>query len=270
MAQLDIFCYLYRATKAEIHIRLQDFASPSLMVASVNGEEVARVTDNITNGITRLTLSGLEYGTTYNVNVTVEDSSVSYQATGTITTPNIKTIDNNGTAFKDFYIGVANPGAYTKSATYQWFGVKREFGIMVKHTPYSLMPKIKNVVVQSWLDEDGDDVWLPQVQDSLSGVYKPAVTHEATELTVTFVAYFTKDKDGNKMDANTQIRRFIERIEGRWLQVWDDYTRIGFDGVYLVDVDDDPEFKRRNYDYVKFDLKFKVNGRNITEKPKEI
>lgn len=160
--------------------------------------------------------------------------------------------------FKDFYIAVGEPGAYSKSMQYnQTIALNRDFNIKIKHAPFSLMSKIKNVVVQSWKDEDGDDVFLPRIKDTATGLYKPAITHEAVDYNATFVLY---EPNYNTAIANQQIRNFIQAIEGRWLKIWDEYTQIGYDGVYLLDVDDDPAFRRREHDSVIFELNFKING----------
>ena len=161
--------------------------------------------------------------------------------------------------FKDFWIAVGQPGAYSNSMQYdEVFGMNERFGIKIKHSPYSPMPKIKNVVVQSWKDEDGDDVWLPRVAGT-GGTFLPAVTHEAVDFVPKFVIY----GDANMVNSNQAIRDMLKLIEGRWLKIWDEYTQMGYEGVYLVDADDDPKFKRRSYDFVEFELKFKVNGSNI-------
>ena len=162
--------------------------------------------------------------------------------------------------FKDFWIAVGQPGAYKQDMEYsEVFGMNQRFNIKVKHVPYSPMAKIKNVVVQSWKDEDGDDVWLPRRSASSGSGYEPAIAHEAVDYKVKFVIF----GDVEKMNSNEVIHRMVNAIEGRWLKVWDEYTQMGFDGVYLVDVDDDPTFKRRSYDYVEFTLTFRVNGTNI-------
>lgn len=169
--------------------------------------------------------------------------------------------------FKDFWIAVGEPGAYRSQQQYDkknLIALNRDFHIKIQHAPYSPMSKIKNVVVQSWKDEDGDDVWLPRVTDSETGKYIPAVTHEAVDYTPRFVFYVTGEDGEFQWDANQVINELVKRIEGRWLKVWDEYTQIGYDGVYLVDVDDDPKFKRRgNYVHVEFELKFKINGVKI-------
>ena len=178
--------------------------------------------------------------------------------------------------FKDFYIAIGQPGAYSKSMDYTTIDEEtgevvpnvialwNDFGIRIKHAPYSPMAKIKNVVIQSWKDEDGDDVWLPRKIEEISGgevAYKPSITHEAVEYTAKFVIFGDKET----MDSNNKIRLLIDRIQGRWLKIWDKYTGMGFEGVYLLDVDDDPKFKRRNYDYIEFELKFRINGPSLDE-----
>lgn len=164
--------------------------------------------------------------------------------------------------FKDFYIAVGQPGAYSKSMEYDpdIIALNRDYGIKIQHAPFSLMPKIKNVVVQTWKDEDGDDVFLPRVQGDTPGTWKPAITHEAVDYKPIFVLH---EKNNDIAIANIRLREFIRRIEGRWLKVWDEYTQIGYEGVYLYDVDDDPDFKRREHDTVVFELFFKVNGAAI-------
>ena len=169
--------------------------------------------------------------------------------------------------FKDFFIRVGGPGAYSSSMAYApAFGVAEKYHCHIKHAPFSMMNKIKNVVVQTWRDEDGDDVWLPRVQSSTPGVYEPNIKHDAVEYKATF-AYF---ETGDNADANNKVRLLKEELEGRWLQIFDTYTGIGYDGVYLVDVEDDPKFKRRNYDMVVFTLTFKINGSPITSPFEEI
>lgn len=167
--------------------------------------------------------------------------------------------------FKDFYIRVGKPGAYAKNMVYEpAFGAAATYNCHVQHAPFSIMNKIKNVVVQTWRDEDGDDVWLPQVSGSNPGEFVPDIKHEAVDYNVSFVY----QENSEMYNANADILAFIRRIEGRWLQIFDTYTGIGYDGVYLVDVDDNPKFRRRESDTVIFELKFKVNGMP-TDKPFE-
>lgn len=161
--------------------------------------------------------------------------------------------------FKDFYIKVGEAGAWSRNMDYdQPFGVYNEFGIMVKHAPFSMMSKIKNVVVQSWPDEHGDDVYLPKNADGT-----PSMVREAVDYEVQFVYHRQSNDDAWSDCANRAIKNLIDRIQGRWLQIYDEYTGIGYDCVYLQDVDDDPKFRRRGYDTVIFTLTFKINGEPI-------
>lgn len=166
--------------------------------------------------------------------------------------------EGSSMAFKDFYIAVGEPGAYSESMEYEVppIGVFADYNIRIKHAPLAVMPKIKNVVVQSWKDEDGDDIWLPFTTDD-NGKKIPAVTHEATEYTPTFV--FFSPNNGQPI-ATQNIRALMDRIKGRWLKLWDEYTQLGYTGCVLLNPDEDPKFKRRNYDYVEFQLTFRVNG----------
>lgn len=256
---LDVFCFP-RVTDAELHVRLQDFNAPSSIEINVDGAEVGRLIDNITNKVYVVKLNELEQATAYEVEVIVTDGGNTTTATASFTTGESTSAENSEeNVFKDFWIAVGQPGAYSQSMEYsEVFGMNTRFGIKIQHAPYSPMAKIKNVVVQSWKDEDGDDVWLPRVSSGL-GSYAPAVTHEAVEYNAKFVIFGDKEK----VDSNAVIREMLKLIEGRWLKIWDEYTQMGFEGVYLIDVDDDPKFKRRNYDHVEFTLKFKINGTNI-------
>ena len=103
-----------------------------------------------------------------------------------------------------FLIKVGQSGVYSDSMTYEEaFDTKEAFGLWIQHSPFLIRPKIKTPVVQSWLDEDGDDVYLPP-----SGV-----KHEAYSFDCSFV-YF--ENDGM---ANVRIEQFIQRISGKWLKI---------------------------------------------------
>lgn len=176
-----------------------------------------------------------------------------------------------GLQFKDFYIAIGQPGPYKKDMDYTIvddFGVTRpnviglyqNFDIRIKHAPLSLTQSIKNVVVQTWLDEDGDDIFLPYTTGP-NGEKLPAVTHESVEYTPTFVMFCP---NYGEPVATQNIHRLIELIQGRWLKIWDEYSQLGYDGVVLKQPDADPRFKRRNYDFIEFSLTFIVNGTSIT------
>lgn len=132
-----------------------------------------------------------------------------------------------------------------------------DFGCYVKSVPFNLFPKVKNIQTQKWNDENGDDEYMPA---------EPR--YEAYEMEVEFVY------KGNYGDANYDILKFIETIQGKWLKLYDSYTQIGRQMVRYVSLNDKATLYRRKgtndgslgKDYVTFKVKFKVNDpiTNIT------
>lgn len=163
--------------------------------------------------------------------------------------------------YQPFLVSVGEAGSYRESMTYQPpFDTLAKYGLFIKHSPYKAFPTIKNVVSQDWPDEHGEDVWLP----------KTGIVNKAYDFEVEFIYYAD---DGM---ATEQIRAFCNEIKGKWLQVYDTYTKMGRRGVYVSEFDPDPKFKRRKIqareldesatpgirDYVCFKIKFKVNDPN--------
>lgn len=144
-------------------------------------------------------------------------------------------------------IKVGHGGSYQPGDNYgNAFDTLKKYGLYIKHSPFGLAPKIKNIISQSWLDQDGDDVYIPR-----------AVTYEAYELNLEFV--YCKGGEA-RAEANAKIAAFIQEISGKWLQIYDSYTHQGRQAVYLESFDDDPKFQRRgNNDVIVFTAKFKVN-----------
>lgn len=141
-------------------------------------------------------------------------------------------------------IAVGQSGAYTSGMNYApAFDTLEDYGLYIKHAPFTVIPKVKNIISQSWLDQDGEDTFIPR-----------NATFEAYDLDLEFV--YCRG-DGN---ANQNILEFIQAITGKWLQIYDSYTQQGRQGVYLVSVDEDPKFQRRGQlDVVIFKAKFRVN-----------
>lgn len=134
-------------------------------------------------------------------------------------------------------------GAFSENLEYEApFDTHAKYGLWIKHSPFTIRPKAKNIISQKWKDEDGDDVFLPN-----------QVFHESYTLELEFI-YLRNDTA-----ANDNIRAFIEEIEGKWLKIYDVYTKIGRQAIYFTECDEDPTFKRRNSDYLNFKMKFKVN-----------
>lgn len=160
-----------------------------------------------------------------------------------------------------FLIAVGEAGSYKESMVYQRpFDTLEKYGLFIKHAPYKAFPQIKNLVTQDWPDENGEDVWLP----------KTGIVNKAYDFNAEFIYYAD---DGM---ATENIRAFANEIKGKWLQIYDTYTKMGRKGVYVSEFDPDPPFKRRKIqvreldesgtpairDYVYFKVKFMVNDPN--------
>lgn len=164
--------------------------------------------------------------------------------------------------YQPFLIAVGEAGSYKEEGmAYQApFDTFNKYGLFIKHAPYKAFPQIKNLVTQDWPDENGEDVWLP----------KTGIVNKAYDFDVEFI-YFADDGM-----ATENIRAFANEIKGKWLQIYDTYTKMGRRGVYVSEFDADPPFKRRKIniphiedgikheflDYVSFKVKFRVNDPN--------
>lgn len=144
-------------------------------------------------------------------------------------------------------ISVGKDGCYSSSMTYDRpFDTLLKYNLYIKHVPFTVMSKVKNIITQTWKDEDGDDVFIPE-----------NIVHEAYDLELEFVYWDPTDS------ANAMIRQFIDEIKGKWLKVYDSYTKMGRQGVYVISADDDPRFLRREgRDCLVFNVKFRVNDPN--------
>ena len=163
--------------------------------------------------------------------------------------------------YKPFLIAVGEDGCSREDMVYASpFDTLEAYGLYIKHTPYKAFPQIKNLVSQDWPDEHGEDVWLP----------KTGIVNKAYDMDVEFIYYAD---DGM---ATENIRAFANEIKGKWLQIYDTYTKMGRNGVYVSEFDADPPFKRRKIqtrtlddgaapairDYVYFKVKFRINDPN--------
>lgn len=266
MPAIKLFTYA-GLSNVTLHVRLNGFTNGADLSVVLNGNEIHAEQVNEPDIVVPIVISNLEQGMSYSVTANAVAAGQIYTGTAAFVTASaLQQTTGKAKGFKDFYIAIGEPGPYSNLMNYNSvIALYNDFGIRIKHAPFSPMAKIKNVVVQSWKDEDGDDVYLPRVTGSTPGSFEPAITHEAVEFNPTFVLYESNlDTDGNfTAIANQRIRDLVNKIQGRWLKIWDEYTQIGYEGVYLLDVDDDPKFKRRNYDFVEFQLKFRINGAGI-------
>lgn len=152
--------------------------------------------------------------------------------------------------YQPFLIKVGQSGAYSDTMTYDAPFDTKDYGLWIQHSPYYIQPSVKNAVTQTWNDEDGDDVYLSP----------DGVKFESYELSIDLVYY---EKDGL---ANENIYKFVERIKGKWLKVYDAYTQMCRTGVYFVSVEEASRFNRRGtHDTVIFTVNFKVNNPNFND-----
>lgn len=149
------------------------------------------------------------------------------------------------------YIKVGRSGAYSKAMEYEDpFCTKDSYGLWIKHAPFTIRPKTKGLIVQTWKDEDGDDVFLSTT----------LAKSEAYDWEVEFVYL---ENDGM---AHVRIADFVNRIRGRWLKIHDSYTKMTRTEVYVSEFDQEPQFQRRgDRDLVIFKVKFRVNNPNFEE-----
>lgn len=142
-------------------------------------------------------------------------------------------------------------GAFSESLQYgEIFDTKERFGLWIQHSPFTITPAPKNILTQEWKDEDGEDVFIPS-----------NIVHSAYDMELTFV-YLRNDGQ-----AVNNITAFIDTIKGKWLKIYDSYIQQGRQGIYMIECDSQPTFKRRNnYNLAIFTCKFKVNDpdTNIT------
>lgn len=148
-------------------------------------------------------------------------------------------------------IKVGKTGAYSTDMEYEEpFDTKEVYDLWIKHAPFTILPKTKSLISQSWKDEDGDDVFLSE-----SGA-----KCEAYDWKLDFVYL---ENDGL---AHTRINDFVKRISGKWLRIHDSYSNTTRDGVYVLESDQEPRFKRRgNKDLVIFSVTFRVNNPDFQE-----
>lgn len=122
------------------------------------------------------------------------------------------------------------------------------WGIVCKDFPFKLYGEAKELSSQDWMDEDGEDEYVPSELKIAS-----------YEMDVEFVY------KGDMNTANVKIKEFLDYLTGRGgtgaeLQVYDTYTKIGRQKVRFVSIEDDIFWRQEEGgDVVVFVVKFKVN-----------
>lgn len=106
---------------------------------------------------------------------------------------------------------------------------KEAFNVVCQEFPFKVRPETKEQASRDWHDEDGEDVYV-----SPSGL-----RFKAYDLEVKFL--YTGSEDTMQSELNA----FLNYIHGRnmggspLLAVYDEYTKTGRRGLYVVDVDNE-------------------------------
>lgn len=114
--------------------------------------------------------------------------------------------------------------------------------ILVKSCPFQIIPETKELAVNDWGDEDGEDVFFPE-----------RMVYKAYDLQVTFLCVTPHGQ------ANSKIREFWEFLQQPPLQLHDLYTNNGRQNVYYKSYSPKTFYRRDNInDIVEFSLTFRV------------
>lgn len=140
------------------------------------------------------------------------------------------------------------------------------YGVACQEFPFKLFPETKDLPKHDWNDEDGEDVYMPE-----DGLRFKAYDIEAKFLyTCTDTVNPTPVQKDDRM--RQQIGDFIKFICGRigtgtqggnpspLLKIYDEYTRTGRRGVYVLSIDNELYFYNdSNIDAIAvFKVKFRV------------
>lgn len=120
-----------------------------------------------------------------------------------------------------------------------------EWGIYIKQIPFKLYPDMKDLPSRDWMDEHGDNEYVPDTP-----------YYKSYEMECEFVYV------GTYGTANAKIRDFLKYLaEGGKFKIYDTYTKIGRTDVRYVSYSEDVLYRREGQeDVVVFKVKLKVNN----------
>lgn len=140
--------------------------------------------------------------------------------------------------YKPFLIKKLKEGSIVRDSS--------EWNIYVKHIPFQIAGEVKNVNTETWLDESGDDEFVPDT-----------LLYKAYEMVCEFVFI------GTHGTANAKINEFIAYLtKDSMFSIYDTYTKVGRTKVRLSKGVDDPSVMYRRdgeNDVVVFSISLKVN-----------
>ena len=123
------------------------------------------------------------------------------------------------------------------------------YHVVCQEFPFKHLPEIKELPKRDWHDEHGEDIYIPT--DGLK--------FKAYDLEVRFLYV------GKQTDMQNELKGFIEFIYGRnsggapLLAIYDEYTKTGRRGVYVLSVDNELLYDERNPEVIgQFKVKFHV------------
>lgn len=136
------------------------------------------------------------------------------------------------------------------------------YNIACQECPFKMLPESKELPKREWYDEDGDDVYIPS--DGLK--------FKAYDMEVKFIyvgtGYVKQDQTvvTKEQEMKEKVSAFIDFLYGRntngspLLKIYDEYTLIGRQGVYVLSVDNDMmAYDDRNNNVIGiFKVKFRV------------
>lgn len=105
----------------------------------------------------------------------------------------------------------------------------QSFNVVCKEFPFKKLPETKELASRDWPDEHGSDVYVPS--DGLK--------FKSYDIDVKF--YYV----GSQANMSSEIGQFLNFIYGRntggspLLSIYDEYTKIGKRGVYVLSVGND-------------------------------
>lgn len=122
-----------------------------------------------------------------------------------------------------------------------------QWGVWCRDIPFKLLDKAKDPSKVSWLDEHGDDEYIPS-----TGVYLEAYT-----MKVDFGCKLTSAVS----DVREKVGLFLTYLrESGMLMLYSSHTRIGRKNVRLSSVPDDAKWKNEGgEEWLVFSVIFKVN-----------
>lgn len=143
---------------------------------------------------------------------------------------------------------MAYKGIKIKVGAAEAYDTSEKYGIYVKDFPFLPVPtKQKNIFSQSWLDEDGDDDYIP------SEAY-----YEPISISVPCIARGLLDT------CLTNIRAFVAEIGNVEFSVYDTYSKRGFQKCRLVEYSENASVLKRTDSatervVAQFSLSVKIN-----------